>query len=351
MKVPYNYSMSHVQFVVYYQFETYGENVIAYAVKELTAQSEALEAMADLYATYALAIAPNESGTTWPYVTLPWEQFEEHAEHVTTFSYDGVVFVVPIVKDVTAWNKYCSDSMTDSDVPMSEYMFADDDADGKRYVSGTGPFTPLHQVHPTPNVIASINGSIVNYDISSDPHVNDTTTLVNELDLLVLSRLLSLPLVRETYPDVFDETEPISMVMEPIKSSFDEESEIVGYVQSIFKWASFFSKLDWENEPIFCTMENTCGDSFSLKIDGDDVLLVDAEYISNELWSGVNVSSIIGIDDDDITLDEAVEAGICIYTLTVFPAIEFQHSRTAAHTAMVGIAMFAMVASFLAYDL
>jgi hypothetical protein len=89
--------------------------MLSYANKELTSQLEALEAMSDMLATYALAVAPTtkETAVTWPYVTLPFKQFEEHAQHVTSFSYDGVVWVAPIVpdNDVATWNTYCMEVM------------------------------------------------------------------------------------------------------------------------------------------------------------------------------------------------------------------------------------------------
>ena len=327
--------------------------MLSHAEKELVSQSEALEAMSDLFATYALAVAPSEDAPAWPYVTLPFDQFEDHAHHVTSFSYDGVVWIAPIVDDVTTWNTYCMEVMEGSDMPMSPQMFAFDN-NGTRPVSGTGPFTPLHQVYPTPNVLSSINnGSIVNYNILSDPHVNQSTALVYDLDLLVLSRLLTIPLIRESYPEIFDETEPVSMLVEPIHMAFEETSEIVGYVQSIFKWTSFFSKFDGEGHSIICTIENTCGDLFAFEIEEQVATLVDTEYSKTIRMNDVFASSVIGIDDDDISLDEAREAGICVFTLTVFPSIEFRQSydlRAALFATVIGLTMFVMVASFFAYD-
>jgi hypothetical protein len=94
--------------------------MLSYADKELVSQSEALEAMSDMFATYALAVAPTEEEPTWPYVTLPFDQFEDHAQHVTSFSYDGVVWVAPIVvDDVATWNTYCMEVMEEDNVTMS----------------------------------------------------------------------------------------------------------------------------------------------------------------------------------------------------------------------------------------
>jgi hypothetical protein len=223
-------------------------------------------------------------------------------------------------------------------------------------VSGTsGPFTPLHQVYPNPNFVASINASIVNYNIMSDPSVNHSTTLVYNLDLLVLSGLLSVPLIREAYPDTFDMTEPVSMVIEPIYSTFDEEtSEIVGYIQSVFKWTSFFSQFNGEGYPILCTLENTCGDLMNVLIEEQMATLLDPEEATKIRMNDVNVSTIIGVDVDDITIEEALEAGICVYTLTVFPTVQFCAAydlRTTLFVTIIGITMAVMVASFFAYDL
>jgi hypothetical protein len=336
----------------YRQFESYSEIVISYAEKESTSHSEALEAMAELFTTYALATTPTHDAA-WPYVTLPFDQFEEHARHVTSFSYDGVVLITPIVEDVTSWNMYCSDAMAGSNIPMSPNMFAYDGS-ATQLVRGKGPFTPLHQVHPTPSFIPSINGSIINYDSSSDPFVNSSLTLAYNLDFLILTGLLPLPLIRETYPDIFYEIEPVSMFIEPIHSSFEDKSQIVGYVQSIFKWTSFFSHFNGKGHPVVCTVENSCGDSFAIKLQQHEATLLDLKDSKKMRVNDVNVSSTIGIDEDDITLDEAREAGVCVYTVTVFPAIEFREAydlRAALYATVIGFTMMVMVVSFFAYDL
>jgi hypothetical protein len=171
----------------------------------------------------------------------------------------------------------------------------------------------------------------------------------------VLSGLLSIPLVCEAYPDTFDRTEPVIIVIEPIYSTFDEESlEIIGYIQSVFKWTSFFAQFNGEGYPILCTLENTCGDSFNVLIEEQTATLLDSNEATRIRMNDVNVSTIIGVDVDDITIEQALEAGICVYTLTLYPTVQFCEEldlRTSLFVTIIGITMAVMVASFFAYDL
>jgi hypothetical protein len=328
--------------------------MLAFAHDGLVAQSEALEDMTDMLETYAQTIETTDEVPPWPYVTLPFHQFEHNARQVTSFSFDGILWIAPLVTDVTAWDKYCSDVMINGTVQMSSQMFSIDNKGAAERVSGTGPFAPLHEVYPSPNFVLSINSSIVNYNILSDPLVNYSTTLAHQYDLVVISGLLSVPFIREAYPEKIDAMEPVSVMIEPIYSTFEESSDTVGYVQLMFQWLSFFSKFKGDRHSILCTLENTCGDFLTVEIDGPTVTLVDAEYSKKVRMNDISASRIIGIDEDDISVDEALNAGICVYTLTVFPTIKFRESynlRVALFASIIGLAMFIMVASFFAYDL
>jgi hypothetical protein len=93
-----------------------------------------------------------------------------------------------------------------------------------------------------PPFIPSINGSMINYDTSSEVGVNATYTIVNDIQKSVISRLLPLNLIREAYPASLDSTEPLSLFIEPINTE-DEGVVIVSYIQSVFEWQYLFSDI------------------------------------------------------------------------------------------------------------
>jgi hypothetical protein len=292
-------------------------------------------------------VTGEDSEVTWPYVTVPFDQFEKHARHVTSFPYNGIAAVAPIVSNVTSWNKYCADVMSDSDIPMNPGIF-EYDTNGSRPVTGPGPFVPLHQVYPT-----STNGSIVNYDISSDPKFNSSATLAYNFDRLILSGLLPSTLIRDSYPEIFDATEPVSMLIKPIYSSNANTSSIVGYAQNIFKWRSLFSKFYGLVHSVYCTVENTCGESFSFVIDNHNVTFLDSEN-STESWiKDVSVTSAIGIHYDNVTLEDAQKFGICLYTLNIYPSVKFREAydlKATTYAVVVAIILVFNLLTFFAFD-
>jgi hypothetical protein len=67
----------------------------------------------------------------------------------------------------------------------------------------------------------------------------------------------------------------------------------------------------------------------------------------------LSVTFAIGMTYDNITLEEAKEAGICMYSLTVYPTIEFRQSHdlhATLYSVAVGLTMAFMLSTFFAYD-
>ena len=291
--------------------------------------------------------------TRWPYVTVPADEFDAHAEHVTSFSRNKFVWFTPIINDLAAWNDYSKDISNGKDVPTSPDLFVYE-AGRKRPVNGTGPFIPIHQMYPKSTLLPSINSSIINYDTSSEPNFATTTKQVSILRHSLLTGFLSLTVVRDSYPKMFDASEPLSVLVEPIFSSFEETSSIVGYVQSLFEWKFFFSNLASDGIDVVCVVENTCGDIFTFTIDHNT-----SSYSLNEdahagKFNDLSASTVLGLDDiSESNLEKAKAAGMCIYTMTIYPTEDFRQkfdANTALYTTVVGIIMLCMVGAFFAYD-
>jgi hypothetical protein len=332
---------------------------MSYTKFKLNALIESTEALSHSITLYSRATAPVSGGAgDWPYVTLPSVSFREQTHHVQLLSFSKALWTSPIVNNVTSWEDYAVRANNASDAHASTTIFTygetvrdRNDALGrmqKLSVSGQGPFTPIHQFVPSPPLfIPSINGSMMNYDTSSEVGVNATYTIVNDLQKSVISRLLPLNLIREAYPESLDLTEPLSLFIEPINTE-DEGVVIVSYIQSVFEWQYLFSDIPVKN--VLGHVENTCGDSFSYIINSKNATFVGMGDAHEKEFNKYSFSSIIGLTS---SLENEEASGACVYTLTIYPTTEFRqkfNSDAGAYTAAIGITMFLMVGAFFAYD-
>ena len=330
--------------------------MLSYANHRLQVLAESLEAMSTAVTSHGLNSITETGETSWPYVTLPSDQFEANAEHDTSFSRNHFVWTSPIVHDVNAWNVYNEAIYSNDEVPVNRHMFMNG-VDGKVPVNGTGPFVPVHQFYSEitmPNILN--NNSMNNFDTSSDPSFVTFTTWVSNLQSAALTGILPLPFLRDVYPEIFDASEQLSIYIEPIFDSFQETPEIVGYIQSLFEWNFFFSKFSSEGINLVCVVKNTCGDQFAYVINSDLATYISNDVVHNIIFADVSATSVIGLDEDDVSIDDietTKETGFCIYSLTVYPTNDFRQSfksNAVLYTVVVGIVMFIMVASFFAYD-
>lgn len=331
----------------------YSQTIIAYVIYELQVFAESVEALSDTLTAHGLHDESTLAEMTWPYVTVPLDLFNAHAEHVISFSRNNFVWFTPIVDDVNAWNHYSKIVSNDSEVPVTQYLFAFE-ASKKQPVNGTGPFIPIHQAYHKSTMPHSINASIVNYDTSSEPGLATTANQVSFLQHSILTGVLPLTFIRDSYPETFDDSEPLSVFVEPIFSTFEETSKIVGYVQSLFEWKFFFSKLSSDGLDIVCVLENTCGDLFTFTINHNSSYYNRSEDVHSKKFNDVSITTVIGIDSSDgSNIEEAKAAGACIYTLTVYPTIDFRQkfdANAVLYTLIVGILMLSMVGAFFIFD-
>jgi hypothetical protein len=298
----------------------------------------------------------------WPYVTLPSISFREQARHVEAVSFSKALWTAPIVTNVTSWEGYVQSNKNESDVLISTTVFTfgdasqgqDGEADrmGKTSMGGAGPFSPVYQVFPPqPPFISNINGSMINYDTSSEVGMNAINSIIQTINKPVLSRLLPLDLIRESYLESLDSTEPLSLFVVPIYN-VDEGGRVVSYIQSLWEWQYLFTDIPVEN--VFCHVENTCGESFSYVIYEENATYVGMGDDHDTKFDGYSRSSLLALmynSKEDI--DNEAAAGVCVYTVTIYPTMEFRqsfNSNAGFYTAVVGITMFIMVGSFFAYD-
>jgi hypothetical protein len=336
-----------------FKFDVYSQSFFSYVSNELHVLDESLEAMSAAITSYSLATAPTPGEPSWPYVTVPSDEFDAHSTHVTSLSLEHVMWTAPIVKDLKSWENYTGSLITISNVRThpTPFMYG---SDGKIPITGAGPFTPIHQIYRSPYHVATVNESIVNFDTSSDAGIKEAIDSATNLRKYVLSRLLPLPIVRDTYSHIFDATEPLSIAVEPVFMSFLNNSNIVAYIHTIFEWKFFFSSFKGEEGSIMCYVENTCGDHFSFLVDTNMTTFFGTEDVHEARFDDVSVTLTIGLDDAGDSYTEHVRgAGLCIFTLTVYPTAEFRqayNSYSGLFATIVAVTMLVMVGSFFAFD-
>ena len=303
---------------------------------------------------HGLHIIEETPEISWPYVTLPSDEFAASAEHDISFSHHHFVWTSPIVSDIDAWNAYNAAIFNGSEIPISPYMFSYEEVIGKVPVNGTGPFVPIHQSYDENVVPSSINITMNNYDTASDPSLGKFTSFVSNLRHSALTGLLPLTFLRDSYPGIFDASEPLSIYIEPIFISFEDKSEIVGYIQSLFEWNFFFSKLSDEGIDIVCVVENTCGDQFAYVIRNNSATHISNDNARTERFDDISATTVIELNDiPDDTLEIAKDSVFCRFTIKIYPTQESRNafkSNAVLYTLVVGIVMLSMVASFFAYD-
>lgn len=336
------------------QFNLYSDTLLSYAHYELRILAESLEAMSDSITSHGLQSANTMGESAWPYVSLPLDAFEAHTEHVMSFSRNKLVYTTPIVNEIGDWNAFNAAIYGASNLSFSPYLFIQG-TNGKQPANGTGHFLPVHQVHTEEDLLLTSNSSLNNYDTSFEPGIAITVAAVSNVRRSVLSGLLSVHFIRDSFPLILDASEPLSIVVEPIFSTFQEKSEIVGYVQSLFQWKFFFSKFSTDGVSIICVVDNTCGDQITFILNKQSIEYVSYENARVFMFDGVSASAVIGADDvPNINSTTESETGICIYTLTIYPTIEFRQTFNANAvlcTVVVGLAMLSMVGAFFAFDM
>jgi hypothetical protein len=325
---------------------------------------ELYDTMAALSATITAYGLNSES--TWPYVVLPAIQFNEHAKHTLHMSHSNLIWTAPIVENISRWEDYAQKINNNSDVPTSSAMFTygkllqetneDDMQMSKLSISGSGPFTPVHQMFPSPpRFINTINSSLINYDTMSEVGISATHTVVNNLKKAVISGLLPLSLIRDAYPETIDATDPLSLFVEPIFASFDNFT-IVSYIHGLFEWGFLFSEISLEDQEKLIVVDSSCDESFSYLVSQNKATYVGKGDLHDNAFDKYRLSSVIGlkessIRDDDI--NESLDAGVCVYTLTIYPTQELRDAFNAnpgIYTAIIGLTMASMIGAFFLYD-
>lgn len=328
------------------------------SIQQIRTSVESLEALGDIMTSYALA-----AGVAWPYVTLPSAEFYRHGDHVHTLSGIDAVWSSPVITDVAGWETYAALNVSaGGDVPMSSTIFAygvvvqqenNGTALGKLPVVGPAPHTPIHQIHSssTSKKNSSVEGYMENYDMRTEPELRGAYAIVEAYNRTALSGLVTLNLVRDTFPETLDKNEPLSLLLQPIFSSF-EDMTIVSYVQTVLEWEFLLSDILQEKQSVFCFVENTCDQKgFTFKIVAGSTYFQGMGDAHDKQYDKYGKSTAIIL----FPIDEySAAADACIYTLNVYPTQDYRRSfeskKPQIYTSGIAMVFLLMGITFFFYD-
>jgi hypothetical protein len=166
--------------------------------------------------------------------------------------------------------------------------------------------------------------------------------------------LIALDIVRDAYPNVYTPDEPLSLVIQPVFKAFDNET-IVSYVQTVVEWKYIFANVVADDKSLFCFVENTCGQNFTIKVNGPNTSYEGPGDLHPRQYDSHAVKTTLYLTDNvDDEVDILANAGACIYTVTLYPTQElrrtFESSKPQVYTAIIGVVFFLMTATFFSYD-
>jgi hypothetical protein len=256
----------------------------------------------------ASAVAKN---STFPFVTVPI--FEVLAESALQQSESELLIFTPKVEagEVTRWQEYAtanegwyeeskelaisysegsvvqSDFALGSPLPFIYNTIVDEDGNSSPGPPRNPPFYPIWQVSPPPFspylLKANIGGvpefrSILEAADTAKEGVMGSTFFS---DLYGLTGLASKKEDHEVFHEKFmvsSDTEaaynrPHAFFSQPIfRDIYNDTSEVVGYINALIPWDTYFANLLPKGaKGIACVASNTCGQSFTYYLDGNNV--------------------------------------------------------------------------------
>jgi hypothetical protein len=312
--------------------------------------ADSVRAVGDVMTTYALA----SDSTAWPYVNMPSSQFEHHVAHVRSPSSINALWISPIVTDLGLW-AHSQKKLDRGMYPMSYAAFDYSETKTKVLVTGRTA-APIHQMYPSPyHVVPGMNITMLNYDMLSEPGMNETFTAAGETNQTQFSNFTNLTILRDAYPDQLAPEEPLSILVHPIYSNFDNGT-VVAYVQSVVQWTHILSEVLDESEAAYAVVSAKCHDIeslFTIKVTGPK-----AEFTG---WGDKRQSKFdkhlktvnISLGTAGEGYESEVDAS-CKYTMLLYPTEElsafYDSKRPQLYTTIIGAVFFIMAATFFSYD-
>jgi hypothetical protein len=332
------------------QFKEVGVHLEMATAANFLTIADSVRAVGDVMTTYALA----SDSTAWPNVNMPSSQFDHHVAHVRSPSSINALWTSPIVTDLGSW-AHAQKKLDRGMYPMSHATFEYSEAKTKVLVKGRTA-APIHQMYPSPyNIVPGMNISMLNFDMLSEPGMNETFTVAGARNQTQLSNLTSLTILRDTYPGSLTQEEPLSILVHPIYSNFDNGT-VVGYVQSIVQWKHILSEVLEDSEAAYAVVSAKCHDIesfFTIKVTGPTAEFQGTGDTRKAKFDKHVKTVSISLGTPDEGYGSEGDAS-CKYTMLLYPTEELSASydskRPQLYTTIIGAVFFIMAATFFSYD-
>ena len=305
-----------------------------------------------------VAYAQN-SNAEWPFVTVPF--FELHGAHARDIAHVDFFSFSPRVEESkrSEWESYSVNnqwwlqdsqnttvtasereeiiSSLEKSIPDRIYGLKEGEGDDVVFTTdiGTGPYFPLWEMSPPP-----ADPGTVNFHVFSEW----------ELDSLYEAMaVMNEPVWSETRIGTLENASlPQSVLLYPVHETFDDASDIVGFLQIYINWQTLLRWLLPAGEGgFYIVLNNTCGDIHTFEHQDDKNIYLGEGDLHDELYDRLGF-------DTPLFHHEHPHDRPCDYSIFVYPTSVMRHEYKtmipAVFTTVIAVAFFLMAFFFFAYD-
>jgi hypothetical protein len=224
--------------------------------------------LSDTVTTYAIAM--NQS---WPYVTYPgWASVGSHVRGLTNTM---VVSLLVNVNDPHKWVEY---SQAHSNVDISPVIFQlEPDGDIVPKMDGKEELTVMWEMAFDPKYVTGHENRFYNHNFLAFSYFNQTVhSIQKRRHGLIAPFMATAPTsdskiandMKSVSDTVAPPDNPRGAFITPVFEGEDEGGSIVAYIEAIIDWSVFFDNvLLNDDEGIYCTVRNTCGQEHTWLVD------------------------------------------------------------------------------------
>lgn len=318
----------------------------------------------------------------WPAVTVP--DFEVRGTKTRSLANVLSLMFLPVVtgETLSAWEEHSvrdQDRLLDSlgyktgnsngELELeriSPVIFSGHEDEDDSTSSTVGFFLPLWQISPVVPV-----ASVYNYDMMRRKEFSGPLHALIESKEAVIGKSIDLSdpsQDQSVHVDLFSlllqdqkvtTSDPLGTLFYPIFDGYQEGSHLVGTLVVLQYWRELFvDVLPTTAEGIVVVLENTCNQTYTFQIDGDQVIFVgegdlhDAQF--NRLEEEATLLDLLASRPTKLEPDARLNAGYCEYKLRVFPSKqmhdEYMTNDAAIYTAVVALVFIFAIFVFITYD-
>jgi hypothetical protein len=313
--------------------------VVAKTNQNVEAALDALEEMA-----ISISSLTSFQNVDWPYVTLP--DYAQTGADTRFLSSSPLIVFSPSVDeaDRTGWQAYATENQQwiedgyefqrSNLVPTPIPFLLHNETEGSPILlDAPGPFTPVWQMSPAPNVT-----SIVNFDLRSNLAFKSLEKVVVDTRLWVLSDFINTStLFGPSAPET--EGSPQSVLLQPVFGSGSTSSpRVEAILTSVVFWQVYLQGiLPPDIDGIVVVIGDSVGHAATFELYGPTVSFVGNSDLHDPVYSEVVVTAPLACLPLSMMQTDATRETLqtkCDFVLYVYPSASFQAAYTTNHGAV-----------------